>query len=343
MVLKWLDKHHFAKALTMCALCAGMPCFALRAAAVSALQGSHYGSSAAATGLNLPRWPGNIHQVVSVLGAGGCEDIATRRAPNGRHKHACAQACIHPPHAREDNKGEHKLTRHCTEINLMDPCVLANATQSVIGTCHPQGLQDPSLLRHVFIALVLPVLNYGAELWCGYFPHFLEDNYFTMVPAEMVHSILLRWHTCASKGTHRRVLCQAGGGLPLGAHWLRRAAAFWTHLVFADPQGLAIARSGMISPYLQKAGRVGLPSCFPSCCALVPLLLHLPVCCGWCLPPCLTLSCRSAMLVSGRPLQLSIPGPAKMPASHLSGRTQYSFAAWFRDLTSSLRGPSQCP
>ena len=206
----------------------------------------------------------------------------------------------------------------------------------MIGTCHQQGLQDPSLRRHVFNALVLPVLSYGAELWCGYFPHFLDDNYFKLVPAEKVHSLFLRWHTGAPKGTHRRVLCQAGGGLPLGAHWLRRAAAFWTHLMSADPQGLAhrafrdditlsagggACWSALVLPQLLRFGALASP----------------PPCPLWSVPASLPdtqlQECTAGFWADLAALH---PRPREMPASHLSGRTLYSFAAWFRDLTSSL-------
>ena len=69
----------------------------------------------------------------------------------------------------------------------------------------------------------------------------------------------------------------------------------------------------MTSPFLLEGGLVGLPSYFPSCCGLVRLPLHLPVRCGRCLPPCRTLSYRSALLVSRQTWPLSILGPAKCP------------------------------
>ena len=108
----------------------------------------------------------------------------------------------------------------------------------MVWVCHQQDIQDPSLRWHIFNALVLPVLSYGSELWCEFSPVILADDYFQLAPAEKVHSLVLRRHTGASRGMHCRVLCQAGGGLPLGVHWMRRAAAFWTHMVFADAASL---------------------------------------------------------------------------------------------------------
>jgi hypothetical protein len=73
----------------------------------------------------------------------------------------------------------------------------------LMGICAQQGISDPSLKHHMFNALVLPVLSYGAELWGGFCPLFTDEAYLKkkQAPAEKVHTMFLRWFTGASRST----------------------------------------------------------------------------------------------------------------------------------------------
>ena len=110
---------------------------------------------------------------------------------------------------------------------------------AMTGICSHAAITDPSLRQFMFNALVLPAISYGAELWGGYFPAFNSATYFSKTPAEKVHSIFLRWLTGASRTTHKRVLPQIAGCLPLGAHWVTRTAGFWDRLVCMPPARLS--------------------------------------------------------------------------------------------------------
>ena len=110
---------------------------------------------------------------------------------------------------------------------------------SMMGVCSDKEITDPSIRAHMFQALVLPVLSYGAELWGGYSPPFLSAKYFDKTPAEKVHVQFLRWLTGASKGTSKRILVQAAGRQPLGAHWTTQLSAFWNKLAAMGEDRLA--------------------------------------------------------------------------------------------------------
>jgi hypothetical protein len=111
----------------------------------------------------------------------------------------------------------------------------------LMGICSQQSINDPSLKHHMFNALVLPVLSYGAELWGGFSPLFTKDEYYkrNKAPAEKVYTMFLRWFTGANRSTHNRILAQAGGKLPMGAHWDSRAASFWNRLSSMQENRLA--------------------------------------------------------------------------------------------------------
>ena len=110
----------------------------------------------------------------------------------------------------------------------------------LMGICNNQQVTDPSLRQHMFNALVLPVLSYGSELWGGFSPLFTTDQYFSSKPpAEKVHTMFLRWLTGIGRSTHKRVLTQAAGQLPLGAHWIGRTTALWNRLSSMEPDRLA--------------------------------------------------------------------------------------------------------
>ena len=101
---------------------------------------------------------------------------------------------------------------------------------AMTGICSHAAITDPSLRQHMFNALVLPAISYGAELWGGYFPTFDSSAYFSKTQPEKVHSTYLRWLTGASRTTHKRILVQVAGCLPLGAHWITRTAGLWDRL-----------------------------------------------------------------------------------------------------------------
>lgn len=168
------------------------------------------------------------------------------------------------------------------------------------------------------------------------FPDFLADDYFRLVPAEKVHCLFLRWHTGAFKGVHRRVLCQAGGGLPLGAHWLRRAAAFWTRLGRAEPTSLVHRAFRDDLSLLGEGGDCWSARLLPTLVRFgaVPLFPPSPL---WAVPASLSaaqlLQHNAALWEDASCL---CPSPRDVSAVHLRGRTFYTFAAWFRYVTAGL-------
>jgi hypothetical protein len=109
----------------------------------------------------------------------------------------------------------------------------------LMGICSQQEISDPSLRQHMWNALILPILSYGAELWGGLSPFFLEETYSKNTPGEKVHKTFLKWMTGAGPRTHSSVLPQAAGRLPLGAHWISRTTSYWNRLVAMDPTRLA--------------------------------------------------------------------------------------------------------
>jgi hypothetical protein len=117
---------------------------------------------------------------------------------------------------------------------------------------------------------------------------------------------------------------------------LRRAAAFWSHLVFADPASL-VHRAFRDDLSLHGAGG----DCWVA--RMLPQLLRFqalpsPVPApAWsasaCLPEVQLLQHNAAYWAAVSCLH---PRPRDVPASHPHGRTLYTFAAWFRGLTAGL-------
>ena len=104
------------------------------------------------------------------------------------------------------------------------------ASFALTGICSQAGITDPSLQQYMFNALVLPAIIYGAELWGGYFPTFDSSAYFSKTQPEKVHSTFLRWLTGASRTTHKRILVQVAGCLPLGANWCVRCLNYFSKI-----------------------------------------------------------------------------------------------------------------
>ena len=208
----------------------------------------------------------------------------------------------------------------------------------LMGVCNNQRIDDPSLRQHLFNALVLPVLSYGSELWGGFSPLFTTDQYYTsQPPAEKVHGMVLRWLTGISRSTHKRVLTQAAGQLPLGAHWLCRTSALWNRLSSMGPDRLAhlafrenidLYYSGAVCWASRAIGHftsLGMVCTVMTCHPSIPLSQRRfsaakPV-----------TACNSANWASFQTC------PRALPAHHVPGRTLYAFASWFLPLTRNMQ------
>jgi hypothetical protein len=207
----------------------------------------------------------------------------------------------------------------------------------MMGICCQQGINDPSLRQHMWNALVLPVLSYGAELWAGLFPTFTSPSYFKATPAEKIHTTFLRWVTGAGRTTHRRVLPQAAGRLPLAAHWGGQTASFWnrlvemdstrlTHLAFRDSIDLmhrgADCWAARALGQFRALGIIGEGAAHDP---QVPLF-------------CCRLDTTAVGVASNRAFWhfYENPGPRSLPGHHVHDRTLHTFASWFLQLSDGL-------
>ena len=110
------------------------------------------------------------------------------------------------------------------------------AMYAMQGMCYSQGITDPSIRAHMWQQLVLPVVSYGSEVWGPRLPHSSDhDAYFANNPGEKVHMHFLRWYLGARVATHKQILLQAAGRLPLMQHWLQRTVTLWNKLTNVDP------------------------------------------------------------------------------------------------------------
>jgi hypothetical protein len=209
----------------------------------------------------------------------------------------------------------------------------------MMGICSQQEISDPSLRHHMFKALVLPVLSYGAELWGGFTPSFLSDDYFAAAHAEKVHTLFLRWFTGAARSTHRRVLTQAAGAQLLGAHWDSRTSAFWNRLVAMPGNRLArLAFKDDIS-LMRRGGQCWASRAvehFSELGALGQLAINHPVTPLWDhqVDTAQGISESTAALFSRyRHNPRTLPAqPVRVP-----DRTMFTFASWFLQLTDGIQ------
>ena len=129
---------------------------------------------------------------------------------------------------------------HALQGIMQAPMHLAQSGHKALfamqGMCYSQGITDPSIRIHMWQQLVLPVVSYGSEIWGPQFPYFNDHSaYFRNNPGEKVHMHFLRWYLGARATTHKQIILQAAGRLPLMQHWLQRAVALWNKLANVDP------------------------------------------------------------------------------------------------------------
>jgi Reverse transcriptase (RNA-dependent DNA polymerase) len=204
---------------------------------------------------------------------------------------------------------------------------------SMVAICQRLCLKDPSLQQHLFLALVLPVLSYGAELWATFMPIFTDDKYYAKAHAEKVHLSFLRQSTAIPLQTNKRVLTQLAGRLPLGAHWLLRMANFWNRLV-AQPADRLVRMAFLDNISLMEAGgacwasrAVGLFQASGIMGSLAAAQTSAPL--------------SNMQLAPLEPIaalndnfwQQFTVSPRALPSQHVALRTLYTFASWFHHLT----------
>jgi hypothetical protein len=208
----------------------------------------------------------------------------------------------------------------------------------MMGVCAQQEMNDPSLRHHMFNALVLPVLSYGAELWGGFSPCYLTDGYFKATHAEKVHTLFLRWFTGVSRSTHKRALVHAAGRQPIGAHWDAQTAAFWNHLAgmsdsrlarLAFKDNIALMQTGgecwasRSAQHFSAVGALGLAAFNHPCRPLWDRQV----------------STAQGISDSNQALWANFcQNPRTLPPHpvQLPHRTLYTYAAWFRQLSTDL-------
>ena len=214
----------------------------------------------------------------------------------------------------------------------------------MMDICSQQDINDPSLRQHMWNALILPVLSYGAELWGGLCPAFIAEKYFEKTPGEKVHRIFLRWLTGAGRTTHNRILPQAAGQLPLGAHWASCTASFWNRLAEMDPDRLAhlafrdnvelMHRGGecWASRAVSQFKCLGIMSEAAENSPQVPL---------W---DC-RLEATEAIARSNRDFWAFYQrrSPRSLPTHHVDNRTLHTFSGWFHQLADGLPAHHNVP
>jgi hypothetical protein len=209
----------------------------------------------------------------------------------------------------------------------------------LMGICSQQEINDPALRHHMFKALVLPVLSYGSELWGGFTDTFTTDSYYAGAHAEKIHTMFLRWYTGAARSTHKRLLAQAAGTLPLGAHWDSRTFAFWNRLAAMSDNRLARLAFKDNITLMRQGGQCWASRAvehFSELGALGPLAMDHPVIPLWNIKvsaePGIS-ECNDALWAR------YCYNPRALPPHpvHVAGRTLFTFACWFKQLTNGLQ------
>jgi Reverse transcriptase (RNA-dependent DNA polymerase) len=233
------------------------------------------------------------------------------------------------------------ILMHARKGIRLAPAALADSGRrayfAMVANCQRLGLTDPSVQHHLFQALVLPVFSYGAELWGTFVPLFTANNYYSKAPAEHVHVRFLRWFTGVPLHTHKRILTQLGGRMPLGAHWLLRMANFWNRMV-SQPTDRLIHRAFLDNLALWRAGA----RCWTS--RAIPLFetagIMAPGADNDPATPLSQLKLAPADPIAALNLnswQLFTIPPRSLPTQqHVKDRTLSTLASWFLQLTVDL-------
>ena len=97
-------------------------------------------------------------------------------------------------------------------------------------------LRNVQLLCHLFDSLVMPVLNYGCEIWAvDWVSGMCREGSFASGEAEEdIHRRFLRQCVGVCKSTTTAVLYQELGRRPMSMFWLRMAAQLWSRALSRD-------------------------------------------------------------------------------------------------------------
>ena len=102
------------------------------------------------------------------------------------------------------------------------------ALYAMFSRCHALKLHNVNLQCHLFDSLVLPVLNYGCEVWAvDSLSGMCRDGKFGGEAEEGIHRGFLRQCLGVSKSTSVAAMYAELGRRPLGMAWLKQAAQLW--------------------------------------------------------------------------------------------------------------------
>jgi hypothetical protein len=103
------------------------------------------------------------------------------------------------------------------------------AVHAVQSRCHALKIRNVHMMCHLFDALVVPVLNYGCEVWgVDWVSKMCKDGDFaTGEVEEAIHRRFLRQCLGVCKSTTTAVMYQELGRRPISMSWLRMAAQLW--------------------------------------------------------------------------------------------------------------------